>query len=135
YLRVPQAHFGPIKVPKGPPDERFIYLSDVLPTSWQAVEYAAIPEGGSVTVYGLGPIGQMTSRIARARGARVIGVDIVPERIAMARRHDIETIDANEHDDVPAVIRDMTEGRGTDSVIDAVGMEAHGAPAVKAIQT
>src|SRR5690606_27663959 len=87
YLRVPQAHVGLIKVPKGPPDERFIYLSDVLPTAWQAVEYASIPDGGSVTVYGLGPIGQMSSRIARYRGARVIGVDIVPERLEMARRH------------------------------------------------
>lgn len=135
YLRVPQAHFGLIKVPKGPPDERFIYLSDVLPTAWQAVEYASIPDGGSVTVYGLGPIGQMSSRIARYRGARVIGVDIVPERLEMARRHGVETVDANEHDDVPAAIREMTHGRGTDSVIDAVGMEAHGAPTVKAVQT
>jgi len=135
YLRVPQAHFGPIKVPKGPPDERFIYLSDVLPTAWQAVEYADIPENGTVAVYGLGPIGQMCARIARNRGARVIAIDIVPERLAMARRHDIETIDANQHDDVPSAIRDMTEGRGTDSVIDAVGMEAHGAPAISAMQT
>ena len=134
YLRVPQAHFGPIKVPKGPPDERFIYLSDVLPTAWQAVDYAAIPPGGSVTVFGLGAIGQMSSRLARIRGARVIGVDLVPERLEMARRHDIEALNANDHDDVPAVIREMTDGRGTDSVIDAVGMEAHGAPAVKAIQ-
>jgi len=135
YLRVPQAHFGPIKVPKGPPDERFIYLSDVLPTAWQAVEYADVPENGTVAVYGLGPIGQMSARIARARGARVIAVDLVPERLAMARRHDIETIDANRHDDVPAAIRDLTDGRGTDSVIDAVGMEAHGAPMVKVVQT
>ena len=57
YLRVPQAHFGPIKVPEGPPDDRFVYLSDVLPTAWQAVEYASIPDGGSVAIYGLGPIG------------------------------------------------------------------------------
>src|SRR5690606_3973292 len=85
-LRVPQAHFGPIKVPEGPPDERFLYLSDVLPTAWQAVEFAEVPQGGSVTVLGLGPVGQMASRIARHRGARVIGVDPVPERRAMARR-------------------------------------------------
>jgi threonine dehydrogenase-like Zn-dependent dehydrogenase len=126
YVRVPQAHFGPIKVPEGPPDDRFVYLSDVLPTSWQAVEYAAVPEGGSLAVYGLGPIGQMSSRIARHRGARVIAVDLVPERLELARRYDIETVDASEHGDVPAVIREMTGGRGTDSVIDAVGMEAHG---------
>src|SRR3954462_6296826 len=91
-LRVPQAQFGPIKVPEGPPDERFVYLSDVLPTAWQAVEYAAIPEGGSVAVFGLGPIGQMGSRIAKQRGARVIAVDLVPERLALAREYDIEVI-------------------------------------------
>ncbi|MEV4294007.1 zinc-dependent alcohol dehydrogenase [Microbispora rosea] len=135
YLRVPQAHFGPIKVPDGPPDERFVYLSDVLPTSWQAVEWAEVPDGGSVTVFGLGPIGQMSARIARHRGYRVIGVDIVPERLEMARRHGIEVIDGNETDDVPEAIRSMTGGRGTDSVIDAVGMEAHGYTVGKLAQT
>jgi threonine dehydrogenase-like Zn-dependent dehydrogenase len=126
YLRVPQAQFGPIKVPEGPPDDRFVYLSDVLPTAWQAVEYAAIPEGGSVAVFGLGPIGQMSARIAKHRGARVIGVDLVAERLALARKYDVETIDASEKDDVPEAIRQLTAGRGTDSVIEAVGMEAHG---------
>jgi threonine dehydrogenase-like Zn-dependent dehydrogenase len=137
YLRVPQAHFGPIKVPEnGKPDEHFLFLSDVLPTAWQAVEYAAIPEGGSVAVYGLGPIGQMCARIARQRGAEiVIGVDRVPERLEMAARHDVQTLNADEHDDVPATIREMTGGRGPDSVIDAVGMEAHGAPLGKLAQT
>ena len=67
YLRVPMAHFGPIKVPEGPPDERFLYLSDVLPTAWQAVAYADVPEGGSLAVYGLGPIGQMCVRIVQIR--------------------------------------------------------------------
>lgn len=128
YLRVPHADFGLIKVPEGPPDERFLFLSDVLPTAWQAVEYAEIPEGGSVAVLGLGPIGQMSARIARYRGHRVIGVDIVPERLEMARRHGIEVIDRNEVDDVGDAIRARTEERGTDSVIDAVGMEAHGSP-------
>ena len=126
-LRVPEAQFGPIKVPEGPPDTRFLFLSDVLPTAWQAVEYAAIPDGGSVAVFGLGPIGQMASRIASHHGARTIGIDLVPERLEMARRHGIETIDASAHDDVPAVVREMTDGRGTDSVVEAVGMEAHGA--------
>ena len=65
FLRVPQAQFGPIKVPEGPPDDRFLFLSDVLPTSWQAVEYADVPEGGSVAIFGLGPIGQMSARIAK----------------------------------------------------------------------
>ncbi|WP_169951495.1 zinc-dependent alcohol dehydrogenase [Microbispora sp. H11081] len=135
YLRVPQAQFGPIKVPDGPPDERFVYLSDVLPTSWQAVEWAEVPDGGSVTVFGLGPIGQMSARIARHRGYRVIGVDIVPERLEMARRHGIEVLDGAEIDDVPEAVRSMTGGRGTDSVIDAVGMEAHGYTVGKFAQT
>jgi threonine dehydrogenase-like Zn-dependent dehydrogenase len=135
YLRVPQAQFGPIKVPEGPPDERFLYLSDVLPTSWQAVEYANIPEGGSVTVFGLGPIGQMSSRIAKHRGARVIGVDLVPERLEMARRHGIEVIDVSSNGGAPAAVRELTDGRGTDSVIDAVGVEAHGGFTAKAAQT
>ncbi len=129
YLRVPQAQFGPIKVPEGPPDERFVYLSDVLPTAWQGVEYAQIPPGGSVTVLGLGPIGDMASRIALHRGHRVIAVNLVPERLERARRNGVETLDLLEHeDDLAEVIRGMTDGRGTDSVIDAVGMEAHGAP-------
>jgi threonine dehydrogenase-like Zn-dependent dehydrogenase len=128
-LRVPQAHFGPVKVPDGPPDERFVYLSDVLPTSWQAVEYAAIPDGGSVAVFGLGPIGQMCCRVALHRGAgQVIGVDLVQERLELARRYGVDAIDVSGDGDVIEAIRERTGGRGTDSVIDAVGMEAHGAP-------
>jgi threonine dehydrogenase-like Zn-dependent dehydrogenase len=135
YLRVPHAQFGPIKVPEGLPDDRFIYLSDVLPTSWQAVEYADIPDGGSVTVFGLGPIGQMSARIAARRGYRVIAVDLVRERLEMAKRHGIEVVDARSHGDVPEAIRQITGGRGTDSVIDAVGMEAHGSLAGKLAHT
>jgi threonine dehydrogenase-like Zn-dependent dehydrogenase len=131
-LRVPYANYNPIKVPEGPPDERFVYLSDVLPTAWQAVEYAGIPDGGSVVVLGLGPIGDMSSRIALHRGHRVIGVDLVPERLERTRQRGAEVIDLREHDaDLADVIRDMTDGRGPDSVIDAVGMEAHGAPIAK----
>src|SRR5690349_6375378 len=91
-LRVPQAQFGPIKVPdNSAPDERYLFLSDVLPTAWQAVDYAAIPSGGSVAVFGLGPIGQMCARIARYQGAeRVFGIDSVPERLEMARRNGVE---------------------------------------------
>src|SRR5215212_9346667 len=131
FLRVPLAQSTPVKVPEeaeGMPDERFVYLSDVLPTSWQAVEYAEIPDGGSVTVLGLGPIGQMSSRIAAYRGHRVIAVDLVPERIEMARRNGIEALNLEDYDDVAGEIREMTDGRGTDSVIEAVGMEAHGSP-------
>ena len=135
-LRVPQAQFGPIKVPEGPPDERFVYLSDVLPTAWQGVEYAAVPEGGTLAVFGLGPIGQMACRIALHRGAgRVIGLDLVPERLEMAARHGVETVDVTLVDDVATALRELTDGRGPDSVIDAVGMEAHGAPFGKLAQT
>ncbi len=136
YLRVPQAQFTSIKVPEGPPDDRFVYLSDVLPTAWQAVEYAAVPDGGSVAVIGLGPIGDMSCRIAMHRGAgKVIGVDLVPERLARARRYGVETLDLREHDDVAETIRDLTDGRGPDAVIDAVGMEAHGSPFGKLAHT
>jgi len=132
YLRVPQAQFGPIKVPEGPSDERFVYLSDVLPTAWQAVEYAAIPPGGSVAVLGLGPIGDMSTRVALQRGAqRVIAIDVVPERVERARKNGVEALDSREHDDIVETIRNMTNGCGPDSVIDAVGMEAHGAPGGK----
>jgi threonine dehydrogenase-like Zn-dependent dehydrogenase len=136
YLRVPQAHFGPIKVPEGPPDERFVYMSDVLPTAWQAVEYAGVPDGGTLAVFGLGPIGQMSCRIALHQGAsEVFGIDLVPERLELARRHGIHPIDLREHDDIAEALRGLTDGRGPDSVIDAVGMEAHGAPFGKLAQT
>ena len=134
-LRVPLADGTTIKVPEGPPDDRFVYLSDVLPTSWQAVDYAAIPDGGSVTVLGLGPIGDMCCRIALHLGYRVIGVDLVPDRLARVRERGAEVLDLTEHeDDLAETIRSMTDGRGTDSVIDAVGMEAHGAPGAKLAQ-
>ncbi|MFI5494540.1 zinc-dependent alcohol dehydrogenase [Actinoplanes sp. NPDC051859] len=129
YLRVPQAQFGPIKVPDGHPDERYLFLSDVLTTSWQAAKYADFAPGDTVFVTGLGPIGQMSARIARHLGAgRVIATDRVPERLEMARRNGIEVIDFSEVDDVPAAVRELTAGRGADSVIEAVGMEAHGTP-------
>jgi threonine dehydrogenase-like Zn-dependent dehydrogenase len=128
FLRVPQAQYGPIKVPEGPSDDRFLYLSDVLPTAWQAVEYANIPEGGTVAVFGLGPIGDMCTRVAKHKGARVIGIDLVPERIIRARANGIEVLDITDQKDIGEALRDLTDGRGPDSVIDAVGMEAHGAP-------
>ena len=134
-LRVPQAQFTHVKVPDGPPDSRFVYLSDVLPTAWQGVAYAGIPDGGSVTVLGLGPIGDMAARIATHLGYDVTAVDRVPERLARAQARGIRTVDlAQHHDDLGDVIRDLTDGRGTDSVIDAVGMEAHGSPGAKLAQ-
>jgi len=136
FLRVPQAQFGPVVVPDdGSPDERYLFLSDVAPTAWQAVEYAQIPAGGSVVVVGLGPIGQMAARIAAHRGAgTVIGLDLVPERLEMARRHGIDVIDIGAVEDLASAVMDLTGGRGPDSTIDAVGLEAHGSPAASAAQ-
>jgi threonine dehydrogenase-like Zn-dependent dehydrogenase len=126
YLRVPHADYGPVKVGTELPDERYLFLSDILPTAWQAVKYADTEEGGTLAVFGLGPVGQFASRIGRHLGLRVIGVDPVPERRAMAERHGIETMDYAKG--IADELREATKGRGPDSVIDAVGMEAHGSP-------
>jgi threonine dehydrogenase-like Zn-dependent dehydrogenase len=131
YLRVPEAQFTHILVPDGPPDDRFVYLSDVLPTAWQGVEYAGVPDGGSLLVLGLGPIGDMACRIAQQKWIdKIIAVDLVDERLQRALAHGVQVIDLREHgDDLPEVVRELTDGRGPDSVLDAVGMEAHGSPA------
>jgi threonine dehydrogenase-like Zn-dependent dehydrogenase len=129
YLRVPFADVGPIVVPEGPPDERFLFLSDVIPTAWQAVTYADVPEGGTLGVIGLGPIGQLCVRVAPHLGVgRVVAVDRIPERLAMAARYGAKTIDLDACENVPERMRELTEGRGPDAVVDAVGMEAHGSP-------
>jgi threonine dehydrogenase-like Zn-dependent dehydrogenase len=134
-LRVPFGNTLPIAVPDGPPDDRFVYLSDVLPTSWQAVQYAAVPRGGSVLVLGLGPIGDMSARVAQQLGAdQVFAADVVPERLARARARGVQVIESTEQDDVVEQVRDATDGRGPDAVIDAVGMEAHGSPLAQLAQ-
>lgn len=137
YLRVPQAQYLAIKVPEGPSDERFLFLSDVLPTAWQGVQYANIPEGGALAVLGLGPIGEMATRVAQHQGVKkVIGIDLVPERLERAKAHGVEVIDLNGNEDnLLQMVRDLTDGRGADSVLDAVGMEAHGSPTAKMAQT
>ncbi|MEW2521606.1 zinc-dependent alcohol dehydrogenase [Actinacidiphila alni] len=139
YLRVPHAQFGPVKVPHGPADDRFLYLSDVLPTAWQAVRYADVPAGGTLVVLGLGPIGAMSCRVARHLGAElVIGVDRVPERLDRAKLDGTVALDLDAFDsadDLIAAVGELTGGRGPDAVIDAVGTEAHGSPAAKAAQT
>ncbi|MEX5721572.1 alcohol dehydrogenase catalytic domain-containing protein [Geodermatophilus maliterrae] len=129
YLRVPFGNTLPIKVPGGLPDDRFVYLSDVLPTSWQAVQYAAVPPGGTLLVLGLGPIGDMCTRIAHHLGIeKVYASEVVPERVARAIARGTEVIRSTDQADVVGAIRDATDGRGPDAVIDAVGMEAHGSP-------
>ena len=136
YLRVPHGAYGAVKVPNGPPDDRFLFLSDVLPTAWQAVEYADIPPGGTVLVLGAGPIGDMAARIAMHRGHRTIVADLVPERLQRVSGRGAEALDISTLEGTsPAdVVRDETGGRGPDAVIDAVGMEAHGSGGVKAVQ-
>ena len=132
YLRVPQAQFGPVKVPEGVSDERYLYLSDILPTAWQAFEFADVGDGDTLAVFGLGPVGQLTTRIALEAGVRVIGVDLVPERLALAAERGAEVLDLTSVDNLPQAILDLTEGRGADGTVDAVGMEAHGSGLAKA---
>ncbi|WP_193604785.1 alcohol dehydrogenase catalytic domain-containing protein [Nocardioides dongkuii] len=132
-LRVPFADNLPIKVPDGPVDDRFLYLSDVLPTAWQAVEYADAGAGGTLLVLGAGPIGDMAARIAMMRDQRVIVVDRVPERLARVTARGATALDL-EDGEVAERVRDLTDGRGADAVIDAVGMEAHGSPIAEVVQ-
>lgn len=130
YLRVPFGNELPIKVPHGPTDDRFLFLSDVLPTAWQALQYADPDPESTVLVLGAGPIGDMASRFALDAGHRVISVDREPERLARVRQRGAETIDLDSGK-VAEQVRDLTDGRGADAVIDAVGMEAHGSPIVE----
>jgi threonine dehydrogenase-like Zn-dependent dehydrogenase len=126
YLRVPHADYGPVKLGEELPDERYLFLSDILPTAWQGVEYADVAPGGTLAVLGLGPVGQFAARIGIHRGLRVVGVDPVPERRHMAARHGTETLEYSKG--LAEELREMTDGRGPDAVLDAVGMEAHGSP-------
>lgn len=128
FLRVPFADTLPIKVPHGPSDDRFVFLSDVLPAAWQAVEYAALRPGQTLLVLGAGPIGDMCSRIALMRGLRVLVSDPVPERrdrvAARGATSLVETFELP----LATQVRELTGGRGADAVIDAVGMEARASP-------
>ncbi|WP_348789353.1 alcohol dehydrogenase catalytic domain-containing protein [Leifsonia sp. NPDC080035] len=132
-LRVPLADFNALKVGSELPDERYLFLSDILPTAWQGVQYAQLPERGVLGVIGLGPVGQFASRIGVHLGHRVVAVDPVPERRAMAERHGVDTFDLD--DEAAVWLREATDGRGPDAVIDAVGMEAHGNPATAMTQS
>ena len=136
YLRVPHADYGAVKVPHGRPDDRYLFLSDVLPTAWQAVEYADVPDGGTVLVLGAGPTGDMAARIALHRGHRTLVADLVPERLQRVASRGAEAFDITGLDaaGIADVVRDKTGGRGADAVIEAVGMEAHGSGGIKALQ-
>ncbi|WP_206477023.1 alcohol dehydrogenase catalytic domain-containing protein [Microbacterium sp. KRD172] len=132
YLRVPFADYNHIRVGADLPDDRYLYLSDILPTAWQGVEYAHLPEGGTLAVMGLGPVGQFVSRIGIHRGHRVLAIDPVAERREMAERHGVLTYDLT--DTVVDELRDLTDGRGPDAVVDAVGLEAHGSAGIGLVQ-
>ncbi|RZS68726.1 threonine dehydrogenase-like Zn-dependent dehydrogenase [Agromyces ramosus] len=126
YLRVRRADANAQVVGHDLPDERYLFLSDILPTAWQGFRYAGVPPGGTLAVLGLGPVGQLVTRIARHHDVHVHAVDPVPERRLMAERYG-----ATVHDlggEAAEAIRDATEGRGPDAVVDAVGLEAHGNP-------
>ena len=129
YLRVPNADFGPVVVPNDRPDEHWLFLSDILPTAWQAVQFADVAPGGSIAIVGLGPVGQFAVRIARHLGIeRIIGIDLVPERLDLAEKYGATTIDLTDVDDLRDAVLTLTNGRGADGVVEAVGMESHGSP-------
>ena len=125
YVRVPFADVGPHKVPEQFSDEQVLFLTDILPTGFSGIEWAGVKGGETVAVFGCGPVGLMAQKCAWVRGAkRVIGLDIEPYRLEMARRSaNSEVLNVKECDAVEA-IRSMTDGRGADVCIDAVGMEA-----------
>lgn len=128
YLRVPFADVGPLKIPEGLPDEKVLFLSDIFPTGYMAAENCGIEEGDTVAVWGCGPVGQFTIQSAWMLGAgRVIAIDMVPERLAMAEKHGkAETINFQEGEgSVYDRLMEMTGGRGPDRCVDAVGAEAH----------
>jgi len=125
YVRVPYANFGPRKVPQNFSDEEVLFLTDIFPTGYSSIDWAGVKGGETVAVFGCGPVGLMAQKCAWMRGAkRVIGVDILDYRLSAAKRTaNSETINA-EKDDPVQTIRDMTDGRGADICVDAVGMEA-----------
>jgi threonine dehydrogenase-like Zn-dependent dehydrogenase len=125
YLRVPFADVGPIKVPQGLSDEQVLFLSDIFPTGYMAAEFCDIQDGDTIAVWGCGPVGQFAIRSAFLLGAgRVIAIDTVPERLVMAKAAGAETLDFMK-EDIYDRIQDLTNGRGADACIDAVGTEPH----------
>ncbi|SHG11748.1 Threonine dehydrogenase [Kaistia soli DSM 19436] len=126
YLRIPYADVGPIKVPNGLTDDQVLFLSDIFPTGYQAAEACNIQPGQTIAVFGCGPVGQFAIKSAFLLGAaRVLAIDTVPERLALAERSGAETLDY-EDADLQQKILAMTDGKGPDAVIEAVGLESHG---------
>ena len=130
YMRVPYAASTVIKVPQTGEDEKYLFLSDILPTGWQAAAFADIQPDDTVAVWGCGPVGLMTILSAKIMGARrIIAIDDVPERLEMARSLGAEILDRSQEKVIPS-LKDMTGGHGPEKCIDAVGIEAHGPTAV-----
>ena len=124
YMRVPYADVGPVKIPNGFSDEQVLFLSDIFPTGYMAAEFCNIKSGDTVAIWGCGPVGQFAIRSAFLLGAgRVIAIDTVPERLALARAAGAETLDFAK-EDIYERIQDLTDRRGADACIDAVGTEA-----------
>src|SRR4030095_4241339 len=125
YVRVPYSNFGPRKIADAFEDEEVLFLTDIFPTGYTAIDWAGVYGGETVAVFGCGPVGLMAQKVAWLRGAkRVIGVDIQEYRLAAARETaKSETINAQDDDPIKA-IREVTDGRGADVCVDAVGMEA-----------
>jgi threonine dehydrogenase-like Zn-dependent dehydrogenase len=128
YVRVPFADVSPLKIPDNLPDEKVLFLTDILPTGYMAAENCDIKPGDTVAVWGCGPVGLFSIASARLLGAeRIIAIDRVPERLQLAQKHwDAEVLNDEDCEDTLEAIRQMTGGRGPDRCIDAVGMEAHG---------
>ncbi|AHM60777.1 zinc-type alcohol dehydrogenase [Flammeovirgaceae bacterium 311] len=125
FVRVPYGDFGPRKVPNGMPDDKVLFLTDIFPTGWAAVDWCNLKGGETVVVFGCGPVGIMAQKAAWIQGAgRVIGVDILPYRLERARLTANSEVINSAEQDVKQVVRSMTGGRGADACIDAVGMEA-----------
>ncbi len=134
FARVPFADVGPIKVPEGLSDDKVVFLSDIFPTGYMGAENCNIRSGDTVAIWGCGPVGQFAIRSAFMLGAgRVIAIDHVPERLAMAAQAGAETLDLNQVDSVIDALHDLTGNRGPDSCMDAVGMEAWGHGAIFAV--
>ncbi|WP_279482844.1 glutathione-dependent formaldehyde dehydrogenase [Aureimonas sp. SK2] len=133
YLRVPYADVGPIKVPSHLTDEQVLFLSDIFPTGYMAADFCNIQEGDTIAVWGCGPVGQMAIKSAFMLGAgRVIAIDTVPERKAIAAQSGAIVLDFMD-EDIFERIQELTNGRGVDASIDAVGSEAHGSGSFDAV--
>ncbi len=138
YVRVPKANTGPFKVPDTLTDEKVLFLSDILPTAWQAVKNAEVKPGASVAIYGAGPVGLLTAACARLEGAeQIFMIDDSDYRLAFARdRYGVIPINFDKNDDPAAWIIENTAGhRGVDAVIDAVGFEAKGSTTETVLST